>query len=227
MGRVRNLGSSWTRVVVPLLACVTLVGGTLSLSSAAQAAKQPPSNCAITPETFTDGNVGTLNTWFFSTTGCETSERIVRFRVVEGRIPDGTTLFTQGTSSGGITGVPETEGLFTFTIQVRDATGTKDTETFSILIEAPQPLVITNQTDTLSPGVVGEDCCCGNLFASGGVPGYTWSLVSGQLPPGLELSESPGRITGVPTEPGTFTFTVRVTDSRDATAERTFSITVS
>jgi Putative Ig domain len=224
---MRHLGSSWTRVFVLLLASAVVVGGALSASPAAQAAKQPPSNCTITPETFTDGNVGTLNTWFFSTTGCETSERIVRFRVVEGRIPDGTTLFTQGTSSGGITGVPETEGLFTFTIQVRDATGTKDTESFSILINAPRPLVISNQSDTLSPGTVGEFYCCGNLFADGGVPDYTWSLVSGQLPPGLELSESPGRITGTPTEAGTFTFTVRVTDSRDATAERTFSITIS
>ena len=59
------------------------------------------------------------------------------------------------------------------------------------------------------------------------VPDYTWSLVSGELPPGLELTESPGRITGTPTTAGTFTFTVRVTDSRGAFAERTFSITIS
>ncbi len=74
------------------------------------------------------------------------------------------------------------------------------------------------------PGRAGREA---TAFVDGGVPDYTWSLVSGQLPPGLELSESPGRITGTPTEAGTFTFTVRVTDSRDATAERTFSITVS
>jgi hypothetical protein len=55
---------------------------------------------------------------------------------------------------------------------------------------------------------------------------YSWSLVSGQIPPGLSLSESPGRITGTPTEAGTFTFTVRVTDDRGTFAERTFSITV-
>ena len=74
---------------------------------------------------------------------------------------------------------------------------------------------------------VGDFYCCGNLFASGGVPDYTWTLVSGQLPPGLELSARPGRITGTPTTAGTFTFTVRVTDSASAFAERTFSITIS
>jgi Putative Ig domain len=51
--------------------------------------------------------------------------------------------------------------------------------------------------------------------------------VAGELPPGLELTESPGRITGTPTTAGTFIFTVRVTDSRGAVAERTFSITIS
>jgi Putative Ig domain len=147
--------------------------------------------------------------------------------VVDGRIPPGTELFTQGVSSGGITGVPTTVGVFAFTIQVRDATGTKDTESFSITINPPRPLVITNQSDALSPGTVWEFYCCGNLFADGGVPEYTWTLVSGELPPGLELAESPGRITGTPTTAGTFTFTVRVTDSRGAFAERTFSITIS
>ena len=117
--------------------------------------------------------------------------------------------------------------VFTFTLQVRDATGTRDTETFTITIEPPLPLVITNVGDALSPGTAGEFYCCGNLFASGGVPENTWSLVAGELPPGLELEESPGRITGTPTAAGTFTFTVRVTDSAGASAERTFSITVS
>lgn len=56
------------------------------------------------------------------------------------------------------------------------------------------------------------------------MPEYTWTLVSGELPPGLKLPESPGRIAGTPTTAGTFTFTVRVTDSRGALAERTFSI---
>ena len=211
-----------------LLIVTGLVLSAGALAPAAGAAPPEPSNCALVPDdTLVDGNVGTLNTWFVLTTGCSTSKKPVQFKVVDGRIPPGTTLFTQGVSSGGITGVPTTEGVFAFTLQVRDATGTKDSESYSITINPPRPLVITNQSDMLSPGTVGEFYCCGNLFADGGVPDYTWSLVSGELPPGLELSESPGRITGTPTTAGTFTFTVRVTDSREAIAERTFSITIS
>lgn len=187
----------------------------------------PTGSCAIVPETFVDGNVGTLNTWFFSTTGCQTSQQPVQFSVIAGQLPPGTRLFTQGVSSGGITGTPTTQGLFSFTIRVRDFTGASDTESFSIRVNAPRPLTITNQGNVLSPGTVGQFYCCGNLFADGGVQPFTWSLRAGQLPPGLNLSASPGRITGTPTTAGTFGFTVRVTDSRAAFAERTFSITVS
>ena len=198
------------------------------LSGCTQSSPPPPTNsaCTITPTTFPDGNVGTLNTWFFSTTGCRTSEKPVQFNVVSGQIPPGLRLFTQGVGSGGITGTPTTEGLFTFTIQVQDQTGARDTESFSIRINPPRPVVITNQSDALTPGTVGQFYCCGNLFADGGVPGYTWTLRSGQIPPGLRLTASPGRITGTPTTRGTFSFVVRATDTRGAFAERTFSITV-
>lgn len=63
-------------------------------------------------------------------------------------------------------------------------------------------------------------------FADGGISPYTWTLRSGQLPPGLSLQASPGRIMGTPTTAGTFTFVVRVTDTRDAFTAGTFPITV-
>jgi hypothetical protein len=203
---------------------VAAVTATLSGCSASP---PPSSSCTIVPTTFPDGNVGTLNTWYFSTTGCQTSEKPVQFNVISGQIPPGTQLFTQGVGSGGITGTPTTEGLFSFTIRAQDFTGASDTELFSIRINPPRPLVITNQSDTLSPGTVGQFYCCGNLFADGGVPDYTWTLRAGQLPPGLSLQASPGRITGTPTTAGTFSFTVRVTDTRGAFAERIFSIVIS
>src|SRR5215203_3857916 len=87
------------------------------LSGCTVSSSAPPTSttCTITPTTFPDGNVGTLSTWFFSTTGCRTSEKPVRFNVVSGQIPPGLTLFTQGVGSGSITGTPTTEGLFAFT----------------------------------------------------------------------------------------------------------------
>ncbi len=63
---------------------------------------------------------------------------------------------------------------------------------------------------------------------SGGVFPYTYSILNGYgtLPPGLSLDDKTGTITGTPTTRGTYTFSVGVTDSQNAYAEREFSIEV-
>jgi YVTN family beta-propeller protein len=51
------------------------------------------------------------------------------------------------------------------------------------------------------------------LVAQGGMPPYTFSIVSGALPAGLVLNSSTGGITGTPTAAGPGVFTARVQDS--------------
>ena len=51
----------------------------------------------------------------------------------------------------------------------------------------------------------------------GGVPAYTWSLVSGTLPNGLTMAGTTGVISGTPTVPGTFSFAARVVDNGSPT----------
>ncbi len=210
-------GDARMRKVLALLLAIPF----LVLFGAPAAQAQP---CEIAPETLADGNVGTEGTWFITVTGCSSSQKLPSFKVVDGSLPDGTKLFNFATSTGLIFGTPKTEGTFTFTIEVKDETRATDTETFSITIQPPPPLVVT--TETLSNGTVGEFYCCGNLFASGGVPGYTWSVVSGELPPGLELPRRENTISGTPTMAGTFMFTVQVTDERGTTTEKAFTITI-
>jgi hypothetical protein len=50
------------------------------------------------------------------------------------------------------------------------------------------------------------------LTTSGGTAPVSWSLVSGTLPPGVNL-ESGGRVIGVPTATGSSTFTLQAIDS--------------
>ena len=65
------------------------------------------------------------------------------------------------------------------------------------------------------------------LVANGGVAPYTFSIISGSLPPGLTLNTSTGAITGAPTTAGTYNFTAKVVDSKGNTATSNCSIVVS
>ena len=64
--------------------------------------------------------------------------------------------------------------------------------------------------------------------ATGGTQPYAWSITSGNLPGGLTLADpATGRLTGTPTETGTFQFTVNVADANSHSAEKSYELTVS
>jgi Putative Ig domain/Malectin domain len=63
------------------------------------------------------------------------------------------------------------------------------------------------------------------LTGTGGVTPYKWTL-SGAMPSGLTLNASSGAITGTPTQAGTSTFTLLLTDSTGQTAQQSSSITI-
>ena len=170
-----------------------------------------------------NGNVGTEYNVFLTASGGEGGP--LTFRVIDGKLPSGLKLTRSfGSQSALIHGTPTREGTYTFTVRVEDQAGNTDTATYTITIEPPLPLEVTNPSDTLPGGTVGEPYAA-NLFANGGVQPYRWEIVAGELPDGLGLKGN--QISGTPTTAGTFTFTAQVTDKAGATAERTFTITVS
>jgi len=60
--------------------------------------------------------------------------------------------------------------------------------------------------------------------ATGGSASFTWSVVSGNLPPGMHLDPSTGRIHGRARLKGTWNFTLEARDAQDASATRQFTI---
>lgn len=73
-----------------------------------------------------------------------------------------------------------------------------------------QPLVIRSQA--VPSGIAGVPYDF-QLAAQGGVAPYSWRISDGNLPPGLMLDERKGVISGTPSSPGEFKFTLRLSDS--------------
>jgi putative Ig domain-containing protein len=98
----------------------------------------------------------------------------------------------------------------------------------AMVISTVSPLAVA--TTSLPSGVVGSPYSA-QLKATGGDGGYTWSVETGALPPGLTLNATTGAITGTPTAAGTSNFTVAVTDptlapaGQQATAALSIAIT--
>jgi len=76
------------------------------------------------------------------------------------------------------------------------------------------PSIITNPN---LPDATKGACYLFRFEAKWGTPiptaKYTWSIISGSLPPGLSLHGPSGTIYGTPTQTGAYSFTIKVTDS--------------
>lgn len=129
--------------------------------------------------------------------------------LASGQFPPGLSM---DATSGKITGTPGLPGNYSFTAEVKDS-GIGESQVASenlSLAVGVAPLEIV--TPALPGGVQGAVYSL-QMQATGGIPPYLWSVSSGALPPGLELDPLTGKITGMPTEMGTFSVTLQVTDS--------------
>lgn len=80
-------------------------------------------------------------------------------------------------------------------------------------------------TAALTSGTVGS-AYSQTLTETGGTAAFTWLITGGALPAGLSLAGSTGIISGTPTASGTFSVTIRVTDSVALYDEKTFSLVI-
>ena len=136
----------------------------------------------------------------------------ITFTLTGGSLPPGLSLG----STGRISGTPTTAGNYNFTVRATDSclpVPQTTTKTLSLTMNPapppPPPPQITSPS-SLPPASVGQSYST-QLTATGLAP-MTYDIISGSLPLGLTISDS-GRISGVPTTGGTYSFVVRVRDS--------------
>lgn len=138
--------------------------------------------------------------------------------VSAGQLPSGISLSAEGS----LTGAPTAAVTAQFTLKVTDAGNLTAEQEFTLTVD-PLPVAISTGP-SLAPGVVNV-AYNKALAASGGVPPYAWSLVSGTLPDGLALDPA-GTLAGTPGAAGSFNFTLQVQDSGSRVKSQAFTVAI-
>ena len=149
------------------------------------------------------------------------------FAVTAGALPAGLSL-----SAGGVlSGTPTAGGSFIFTATATDSSPFPGpfagSRAYAFTVSAP---TIALPATSLAGGTVGTAYSAGITAASGGTAPYSYAVTAGALPGGLSLNAANGAITGTPSAPGSFNFSITAADSSTGTgpytATQAYAITV-
>jgi hypothetical protein len=152
-----------------------------------------------------------------------------QYTLIGGSLPPGLSLSFSGT----ISGTPSNAGSYSFWVNLSDqnppsADWCRPSEAqreFTIVVNGGAPAAPLSIVPTaLAPSATILDTPYSFQLSAQGGGTQTWSLVSGSLPSGLQLSSS-GLISGTPTATGDFTFGVQVSDGTRK-ASHTYTLTV-
>lgn len=127
----------------------------------------------------------------------------VTYLISSGALPSGITL---NSTTGVVSGLSTASGPYSFTIKAENEIGSV-TQSFSGTVQTPpswsdQTLGIITQGVSYSDGV-----------SAAGTATIVYSVYSGSLPTGLSLNTSTGAITGTTGSTGSYSFTIRATNS--------------
>jgi large repetitive protein len=197
------------RIVQGLRACLrALMFAATTVVATAVAAQA----VTISPATVPNGTAGVPYSQTFTAMG---GLAPYVFSNEVGRLPNGLALSTAGALSG--TPSPAT---VPFEVWVTDFNGREARAPASSAVIAYTVAV----NPVVAPGLVGQPYT-GGISVSGGTPPYVCALAAGSLPPGLTLNADCS-IIGTPSVPGSYSFTVNVTDSVAGTASVAVSLDI-
>jgi CSLREA domain-containing protein len=130
-------------------------------------------------------------------------------------LPPGLTL---DPTTGRLSGTPTQAGQFDFLVTATNC-GCSGSRSYTLTIACP---AITLSPASLSNGTAGSNY---NATISASPSGtYSFSLLSGSLPPGLTLNAVTGVLSGITTTMGTFNFVIRALSSGGCSAKQSYSL---
>jgi prepilin-type N-terminal cleavage/methylation domain-containing protein len=189
---------------------------------------QPSSYLTITTNDLPSAKSGTYYTQTLTGTG---GTGTLTWAIIAGNLPSGMTCSSTGIISG-TPNVPQYFNAYDVTVQVTDSLNISAAKSLTLMVN---PLAITSTTlpdgkkDKNYGTSGGTPSTAVYVSASGGTTIYTWSKTAGNLPPGIILNSSTGRISGMPdatTGGNTYSFTITVTDSSGQTTSKNMAIYV-
>jgi putative Ig domain-containing protein len=187
-------------------------GGTAASNSTSQSVPPPILTLSITTSSLPPTSIGQSYSAALSASG---GTGTLTWTPV-GSLPPGLSL----SSTGVISGTPASAGLLSLTVQVTDTSVPPQTASKALTLDS---FGFVYQL-TYQPAPVNSPMYQGNYVVGGGVQPINWSISSGTVPPGMRVNvytniNPPDAVTrnmsivGIPTQPGTFAFTVRAQDS--------------
>ena len=167
---------------------------------------------AVLPTKPPAGKAGNYYALSLNSTGGVTP---ITWSVSSGTLPEGLEL---NSSTGQITGLATSAGTYPVTVTAADRSTPTHTASVELRLVIEAPTKPTILTSTLPASTQGSQYVT-TLNAEGGVPGYSWGVTSGSLPPGVTLNTSSGALEGIPSEAGAFTFAATVYDGSTPNAQ--------
>jgi hypothetical protein len=140
-----------------------------------------------------------------------------------GALPPGLSL----SPSGQLSGTPTSAGSYPIVVTVTDSSNPPRSATTPVSLAIADSPILISMAPVPPAGTANCTYAGFEFAASGGSPGYTWTLTAGHLPAGLTLSPN-GSLSGTPTSTGPYAFTVTATDSAQTPEAKSqpFTITV-
>ncbi|MBX3475101.1 MAG: putative Ig domain-containing protein [Planctomycetes bacterium] len=185
-----------------------------------------PAQITITTGSLPDGTIGTPYSQIIEAYGGVQSG--FSWTISAGTLPPGLNLSPTGTPQTTLAGTPTTIGVYTFEVRVEDSAAAWTSRQWQITI-LPTPGTLAILTASVPDAALAAPYSA-IITATGGIgSNFSWSVISGSLPPGLSLAGGTpsATLSGTPTAAGNFAFTLRVMDPSLNTDQRAFSMSVS
>jgi hypothetical protein len=137
-----------------------------------------------------------------------------------GTYPPGVAL---NPATGVFSGTPTTPGPYSFTITATDSLGATGSQAYTVTINA-LPTISTTTAPNWTNNFLYTPL---PIATTGGTAPFAFATTAGTLPTGLALNPGTGVLSGTPTAPGTYNFTVTATDTAGASDPQAYSVIIS